>query len=83
MPATQQQQQQQQRTIFLRDKETHFPNWEIVQTFTEPAIEFYCDRSKLSLAECEDKECAKQMGHKAKSRVGQVQKAVIRKVNGP
>jgi hypothetical protein len=69
----------QQRTIFLRDKE-YFPNWEIVHTFIEPSIKFYCGRSNLPLSDCENIECSKQMGHVTKTSVGEVEKAVIRKI---
>ena len=68
----------QQRTIFLKDKD-NYPDWDVVQEFTEPAIEFYCDRSKQPISKCEDTTCATLLGHVTKTRVGEVKKAVISK----
>lgn len=66
------------KTIFFQDL-PKFPDWKLIQTFTESAIEFYCDRSKLPLEDCENIECSKEHGHKTRSRVTEVKKAVIAK----
>lgn len=69
------------RTVFLKDMAL-FPEWQVVQTYTEPAIEFYCERSNLPLDKCENVECSRKLGHRTTSRIGKVDKAIIQKQNG-
>lgn len=70
----------QYKTIFLKDID-RYPDWQIRSTFTESARILVCERSHQPIDRCENVECASLRTHITRSRVTQVEKAIIEKTD--
>jgi hypothetical protein len=68
----------QYKTIYANEVDK-YPNWDVVSRYVESARTLICERSDLPIKDCEKTECSDLKTHKTRSKVTEVEKAVIRK----